>query len=302
MFVSKEDMYDNSDNKKNILRFYKYYWPVCEKWGDVYNTLGMHIGYYEKNTGNSIEASLNMDKYIGKLLNLNKNQRQSILDAGCGIGGTCIHLGKLYSNVKFTGITIVPDQVELAKFFSKEKNVKNVDFFLKDFNDTSFPNCSFDGVFALESMAHAQNKKKFVEEVHRILKNNGKLVIIGQFQNNMSLNPLIEKLNRITLEAHAFPNLISVKTLSTYLKENGFKDIKVIDISKKVRQGFSNDMLIGIPFFFACILKKIMKPKKYNPLEDTDFLVGISAASFILGLKKTSKHYAVSAVKKHSNK
>lgn len=293
-------MNKNSDNKKNILRFYKYYWPICERWGDVYNTLGMHIGYYEKDTKNSSEASLRMNEYIGKLLDLNKNQPQSILDAGCGIGGTCIYLGKLYPNVKFTGITIVPDQVELAKFFSKEKNVKNVDFFLKDFTDTNFPSCSFDGVFALEAIAHAQNKKKFVEETHRILKNNGKLVVIGQFQTNTSLNPLIEKLYRFTLKSGGVPNLISVETFSTYLKENGFNNIKIIDISKNVRWGLTREMLISIPFFFACIIKKIMKSKKYDPLKDTDFLLGISSVSVVLGLKKTSKYYTVSATK--SNK
>ncbi len=294
-------MRNNSDNKEDILRFYKYYWPVCEKWNDIYNTLGMHIGYYEKDTENLSEASLNMEKYIAKLLDLNKGQHKSILDAGCGIGGTCIHLGKIYPNIKFTGINIVPKQVELAKILSKEKNVGNVDFFLKDFNETKFASCSFDGIIALESMVHAQNKKRFIEEMHRLLKKNGKLVLIGQFQTNNYLNPLAEKIHQLTLKSYAFTKLISIETFLEYLKETGFKDIKIVDISKKVGRGLSKDIIIGMPFLFISIIKKVVRRKGYNPFEDTIFLTGVSVLSIIPGLKKTSKHYSVSAVKKCSN-
>lgn len=290
-------MYKDLDNKKNVLRFYRYYWPICERYSNVYNTLGMHIGYYEKDTKNFSEASMNMDRYIGKLLELNKFKQLSILDAGCGIGGTCIHLGKKYPKINFVGITLVPEQFELAVKFLKEKNLKNIHFFLRDFIDTGFQNCSFDGIFALESMAHAQNKKKFVEEMHRILKKKGKLVVIGQFQTNKTLNPLIQKLYNLTLKAGGVPNLISLDTFSTYLKEYNFKNIKIFDISKNVRWGLIREMVIGIPHFIACIIKKITNPRKYKPMKDTDFLIGISSLSIILGLKKISNYYAISCVK-----
>ncbi len=108
---------------------------------------------------------------------------------------------------------------------------------------------------------------------------------------------MAEKLYNFTLKSGGVPNLISIETFSKHLKENGFSNIKVIDIFKNVRYGLKREMIIGIPFFFACIIKKILKPKKYNHLKDTDFLLGISSLSAILSLKKTSRYYAVYANK-----
>lgn len=290
-------MNNHSNNKKNIIRFYKYYWPNCERWSGVYQTLGMHIGYYEKDTKNFIEASFKMNEYVGKLIDLSKNKPLKILDAGCGVGGTCFYLGKLYPNIKFTGITIIPEQVQIANNYLRKFNIKNVNFFLKDFTNTGFPDCHFDGVFALESIAHTNDKKNFVTETYRILKNSGKLVVIGQFQTNVYLNPFFKKIYLFVLKSGGVPNLVTVETFISYLREIGFNNIDITDMSKNIKRGLLREILISTPYFFICIFKKMFKPKKYNPLKDTDFLLSIPFISVLLALKKTSKYYSISAVK-----
>ena len=57
-------------NKKNILDFYETY---SERQFKIYNidkTMGIHLGYYEKGIRTPEDAIINMNYFVGKLLNI----------------------------------------------------------------------------------------------------------------------------------------------------------------------------------------------------------------------------------------
>lgn len=75
----------------------------------------------------------------------------------------------------------------------KEKNIKNIKIKLQNLNDKlNYKENMFDCVISGEVLEHLENPSKFLKEIKRILKNNGKLIITTP--NYFSLWPIIEYL------------------------------------------------------------------------------------------------------------
>ena len=213
---------DNVIDEQEIATFHADEWSKFVKWWNADKTLGIHTGYYEKGIHTHVQAIFNMNDLVGKLLCLQSPTRKAIriLDAGCGVGGTSIYLAKKYPNINFIGLTIVPEQVKLAKKFAKENRVSsNTEFVLGDFIETGFSNASFDGIFALQSMEYAKDKNDFIQEMYRILKPDGHLAIIGGFSTAAQRNFFVQALYSHLLRARMVPNLVTVGTLNSYLKK-----------------------------------------------------------------------------------
>ena len=98
----------------------------------------------------------------------------SILDCGCGFGGTALYLAKKFG-AGVTGITISPVQVEMANKAASTENVK-VKFLLMDAQAMNIDQ-SFDVVWSVESISHYQNRESFFASAARLLKPGGTLFI-----------------------------------------------------------------------------------------------------------------------------
>lgn len=101
-----------------------------------------------------------------------------VLDVGCGIGGTSRHLAKTFGEgTTVTGITLSPNQVKRATELAKEQGVPNAQFRVMNALEMEFEDNTFDLVWACESGEHMPDKKAYVEEMVRVLKPGGKIVI-----------------------------------------------------------------------------------------------------------------------------
>ncbi|MGD8744405.1 MAG: class I SAM-dependent methyltransferase [Candidatus Woesebacteria bacterium] len=69
-------------------------------------TLGMHFGFWEKNTKNRQEALVNENQKVIDLAGIKMGQKA--LDAGCGVGGTAIHIAKK-THAKVYAVSIAPN-------------------------------------------------------------------------------------------------------------------------------------------------------------------------------------------------
>merc|ERR1719424_61058 len=101
-----------------------------------------------------------------------------VLDVGCGIGGTSRHLAKsLGTKSQVQGITLSPNQVERATQLAKDQGVTNASFQVMNALALEFEDDTFDLVWACESGEHMPDKKRYVEEMIRVLKPGGTIVI-----------------------------------------------------------------------------------------------------------------------------
>lgn len=111
------------------------------------------------------------------------------MDAGCGVGGTSIYLAKKLG-CKVVGITLSQKQVDAAvKNARKQGPSDRTQFIAMDFEAIDFSDAYFDVVLGIESICHACNKQKFIEEAYRVLKADGRLIVADGFASKEHSTP-----------------------------------------------------------------------------------------------------------------
>ena len=83
-------------------------------------TNGLHYGFWYKDTKKPSEAILNTNKFVLNILQI--DNEDSVLDAGCGIGGTSIFIAES-TGAKVSGITLSEVQLEQANKLASKSNI-----------------------------------------------------------------------------------------------------------------------------------------------------------------------------------
>jgi len=286
-------------NKKNSSEnYYDHQSEIIDKVDNSERALALHFGYFTNKTKTLKKAILQMNDFVFELLDIDNNDCTKLLDCGCGVGGTSLYLAKKYPKVFFVGITNSRKQIKLARFFAKEREIKNADFMYGDYLNTVFPDNEFDGIFALESVCYAKNHQAFISEMHRILKPGGRLVIVDSFRTHSPLNYINRKFYRQFCESFGITSLEKVTKYKDFLKEKGFTKIYIRDISKSVRPSVFYFSIKAFPHLIKMIKNLLIwnKDDKYKP-SYFDFRGNLIFAG-ICGALKIIAYYGISAVKK----
>jgi MPBQ/MSBQ methyltransferase len=151
----------------------------------------IHLGYYNDDVmargagtllgckvKDFVEAKLDFVEEMAIWAGCAEKTPRTVLDVGCGIGGASRHLARGFGEgTSVTGITLSPKQVARAEQLAEQQGVRNAEFRVMNALAMDFPDNSFDLVWACESGEHMPDKKKYVEEMVRVLKPGGTLVI-----------------------------------------------------------------------------------------------------------------------------
>lgn len=145
-----------------------------------------------------------------------------ILDFGCGLGFNTIPSAQKVGNKgKVFALDINSKAIKIIKEKEKKYNLNNIKTILSDCK-TRLKNKSIDIVYLHNTLPIVENKKSVLNEIHRILKINGKLSYMSR-----------------TFSRLAGENSMTDKKLKEYLEtKNRFKLIKTKNrhfIFKKVR-------------------------------------------------------------------
>jgi len=190
--------------------------------------MSLHYGIWFENTSSLSEALKNTNSTLSDLVNIKPGD--VVLDAGCGVGGSCIFLAnKKDAYVK--GITLSDRQVVTANQNVAMLNLESrIEIFKMDYTNTTFDDNSFDVVWACESLSSLDNKTLFVKEAFRILKPNGKLIIADLFRSSDEPSYLLEKLSK----SWAMARLSTLEDLEDILRKSGFDVSTKRDYSKEI--------------------------------------------------------------------
>ncbi|RGP68188.1 hypothetical protein FLONG3_8263 [Fusarium longipes] len=166
----------------------------------------IHHGYWPTKESEAVqtkeEAQANLIRLLLDISGI--SSKSSVLDVGCGIGGTSRYLASKHGS-SVTGITISSKQVEIANRLTKaatgdeapsydvpddhgfiklgDGKVKFLELDAEKMGDF-FNNQqgSFDAVWISEALSHFPNKTLFFENVMKVLKPGGKLVLADWFK------------------------------------------------------------------------------------------------------------------------
>jgi ubiquinone/menaquinone biosynthesis C-methylase UbiE len=101
---------------------------------------------------------------------------QKVLDVGTGTGILIPYLSRAVGpSGSVTAIDYSENMVQICR--TKHSHLKNVTIELKNIEETVFPAESFDAVICFGVFPHLDNKEKALQNINRILKTGGKLVI-----------------------------------------------------------------------------------------------------------------------------
>mmetsp|Transcript_27787 Transcript_27787/g.39764 ORF Transcript_27787/g.39764 Transcript_27787/m.39764 type:complete len:381 (-) Transcript_27787:894-2036(-) len=241
--VAKE--YDEWTND-GILEYY---------WGEH-----IHLGYYSKEEmergytkKDFKEAKYDFVDEMMKFGGIDPvvDSNAKVLDVGCGFGGTSRYLAKkLGANADVTGITLSPMQVKRGTELAKEQGVPNAKFMVKDALEMDFPDNSFDIVWACESGEHMPDKKKYIDEMMRVLKPGGKFVMATWCQRDDSKIPFTKKDKKdlqFLYEEWTHPYFISIEAYKNLI--DATKMMNVVTTSDWVDEtiaSWRHSVLVGI--------------------------------------------------------
>ena len=132
--------------------------------------------YWDKtkilNAFKTYEIDARQVKWLSKRMGIKGNE--TILDCGCGIGGTMKQIALLHPNTNVYGINISDGQIKMAE--QVLEGLDNCNLSVQDYTNTNFEDNSFDVIYFCESICYNEYGK-VLTEVYRILKPNGTLYI-----------------------------------------------------------------------------------------------------------------------------
>ena len=200
--------------------------------------ISKQVGYSEEDIKNVPENS-NLGLGCGNPVALaSLSEGETVLDLGSGAGFDCfLAADKVGDNGKVIGVDMTPDMVEKAKENARKSNYTNVEFRLGEIEELPLENDSVDIVISNCVINLSPDKKRVFEEVYRVLKPDGRLVI----SDIVLLEELPESI-RNSIEAYVgcISGAVKKDTYIDLVKNAGFKDIQIIDESKFPQDALSS--------------------------------------------------------------
>lgn len=149
-----------------------------------------------------------------------------------------------------SGITLSPKQAERATNLAAKQNIENANFEVMDALEMRYPDNSFDLIWACESGEHMPDKKKYVEEMIRVLKPGGKLVIATWCQRDdqgKPFTPKERKMLNFLYSEWTHPYFISINKYRELMEDsNKLIDIRTDDWTVQTLPSWLHSIWVGV--------------------------------------------------------
>ncbi len=222
--------------RQGIQKFYDDSSRLWEQtWGEH-----MHHGYYGPTGTHKLPRDRAQVALMEELLQVAKLSQPptTILDAGCGIGGSTLFLAERFG-ARAVGLTLSPFQAERARERAAEAGL-DARFEVADAQATGFAEGSFDLVWSLESGEHMPDKTKFLQECYRLLAPGGTFIFATWCHRPTTgslagpLTPAERDHLQQIYDVYYLPYVISLPEYGAIARACGFENLHSEDWSEAV--------------------------------------------------------------------
>jgi ubiquinone/menaquinone biosynthesis C-methylase UbiE len=177
--------------------------------------------------------------------------RQTVLEAGCGVGAQTVTLARNSPQALITSIDVSETSLAQAAKAVQAAGLRNVTLRQADIFDLPFAPASFDHVFVCFVLEHLARPVDALKALKRVLKPGGTMTAIEGDHGSTYFHPDSEFARRavqclVDLQAKAGGNALIGRTLYPLLAEAGFRSVHVsprmvyVDSSKpELVEGFT---------------------------------------------------------------
>ena len=160
-----------------------------------------------------------------KIVELVPDKNLRVLDMCCGTMGNSIPLARQRKKIRLTGLDLSPEMLEIARGKIQENGLKNVEVLAGDATRTDFAGGSFDYII-LGLVLHETEEpraRKILQEAHRLLRPEGKLLVLEWERPDSLLKRLIFFPNKVS-EPRPFRTFYKMDKVE-YFERNHFKTV-----------------------------------------------------------------------------
>ena len=141
----------------------------------------LHWGYWpepERATGDAADFAAAAERLTREVCDAAEiTDDMSLMDVGCGFGGTLTSLNERFQRMQLTGLDIDLHQIARARASVTNRNDNRIAFVAGDASCLPCADESFDRVLAIEAIFHFPDRVRFFNETRRVLKPGGRLAL-----------------------------------------------------------------------------------------------------------------------------
>lgn len=172
---------------------------------------------YDKSILQRIVFNVSHDMFFSEI-NLSPGTKLKVLDIGCGTGKLSFRLYQLNNDLQIYGVDLSKEMIGKAK---AKLRGEPIDFKVGDVEALPYESNTFDIVTCSHSFHHYPNQRKALSEMYRVLKNDGKAMIIDGTRDNLWGNIIFGIVEFVEKEVYH----IYESELKNLLTEIGFNKI-----------------------------------------------------------------------------
>jgi len=244
--------------EKDVAEYYNTTQVHYTRWWNLKKGLSLHYGIWEDGVKTFRDSLINTNKILMNLVQVEESDQ--VLDAGCGVGGAAIFLCEM-KNAKVTGISLSQKQIDFATIAAQKRGLQDkVHFRLMDYTQTSFPNESFDVIWACESISSATDKTLFIQEAYRLLKKGGRLILSDFFltsEDQTDHSDWIKKWG----DTWGISNFVTSHSFADSLDDMGFINTQIFDYTSKIKKSAKRMYYASLLGFLPSELYNLLHPK-----------------------------------------
>lgn len=208
--------------------------------GSGHDARSMHRELWGPGVGSAREATDHIDHVIAdQITDFALGPAPTIVDFGCGVGGTLLHFAERFPDALLRGVTVSQRQVDLAERLAEESgHADRCSFSLGDFQTVDLE-LRADAIVAIESFVHSHSAGAFLANAARHLHPGGHLIIADDFL--ASERDALDTRQRIQVERFQsgwrVPAVCTAERLVEGAAEHGLAAEKNVDLTSLTRPG-----------------------------------------------------------------